>query len=40
MSLAIGLKKPAWTRLNESERQQGAEGKEKYRVIVSASVLF
>lgn len=40
MSLAIGVKKPAWTRLNESSRQQGAEGKEKYRLIVSGSVLF
>lgn len=40
MSLAIGIKKPLWTRLNESRLQQGAEGKEKYRLIVSASMLF
>lgn len=40
MSFAIGFKKPAWTRLNESDLQQGAEGKEKYRLIVSASMLF
>lgn len=40
MSLAVGVKKAAWTRLNESSRQQGAEGKEKYRLIVSGSVLF
>jgi hypothetical protein len=40
MSLAIGLKKAAWTKLNESDQQQGAEGKEKYRLIVSASILF
>ena len=40
MSFAIGLKKPVWTRLNESTEQQGAEGKEKYRLIFSASVLF
>lgn len=40
MSFAIGIKKPAWTRLNESGQQQGAEGKEKYRLILSASVLF
>jgi hypothetical protein len=40
LSLAIGVKKPAWTNLNESGRQQGAEGKEKYRLILSASLLF
>lgn len=40
MSLAIGIKKPTWTRLNESSQQQGAEGKEKYRLIVSGSMLF
>lgn len=40
MSFAIGLKKPVWTRLNEAEQQQGAEGKEKYRLLFSASYLF
>jgi hypothetical protein len=40
MSFALGVKTPIWTRLNESDQQQGAEGKEKYRVIFSASVLF
>ncbi len=40
MSFALGLKKPVWTRLNESNLQQGSEGKEKYRVIFSASLLF
>lgn len=40
MSFAIGLKKPVWTSLNESSLQQGAEGKEKYRLIVSGSMLF
>jgi hypothetical protein len=39
-SYAIGFKKAAWTRLNESDQQQGAEGKEKYRLIVSGSMLF
>ncbi len=39
-SFALGLKKPVWTRLNEADQQQGAEGKEKYRLIFSASVLF
>lgn len=40
MSFALGVKKPVWTRLNESEQQQGAEGKEKFRVVFSASLLF
>lgn len=39
-SFALGLKKPVWTRLNESDQQQGAEGKEKFRVVFSASLLF
>ena len=40
MSFALGVKKPVWTNLNESGQQQGAEGKEKYRLIFSASLLF
>ena len=40
MSFALGVKKPIWTKLNESDQQQGAEGKEKYRVVFSASMLF
>jgi hypothetical protein len=40
MSFAFGIKKPAWTRLNESDQQQGSEGKEKYRLVVSSSILF
>ncbi len=39
-SLALGIKKAVWTRLNESSEQQGAEGKEKYRIVFSASYLF
>lgn len=39
-SFALGLKKPVWTRLNESSQQQGAEGKEKYRLVFSASMMF
>lgn len=39
-SFALGLKKPVWTRLNESAQQQGAEGKEKHRIVFSASFLF
>jgi hypothetical protein len=40
MSFAFGYKKAAWTNLNESSQQQGSEGKEKYRLIFSGSVLF
>lgn len=40
MSFAFGVKKPVWTKLNESSQQQGAEGKEKYRLIFSASMTF
>ncbi|NWG32018.1 MAG: transporter [Rhodocyclaceae bacterium] len=40
MSFACGIKKAVWTKLNESAAQQGAEGKEKYRLIFSVSTLF
>jgi len=40
LSIAVGIKKPVWTQLNEPNQQQGAEGKEKYRLILSASMLF
>ena len=40
MSVAIGIKKPVWTKLNEEHQQQGAEGKEKVRLITSGSILF
>ncbi|MDR1967158.1 MAG: transporter [Burkholderiaceae bacterium] len=39
-SFAIGVKKAAWTHLNEGALQQGTEGKEKFRLIVSFSVLL
>ncbi|OMG53113.1 hypothetical protein BJN45_12840 [Azonexus hydrophilus] len=39
-SFALGVKKPVWTDLNESSTQQGAEGKEKYRLVFSASLMF
>ncbi len=39
-SLGLGVKVPAWTDLNEEDEQQGAEGKEAYRAIVSFSVLL
>jgi len=40
LSVALGLKKPIATRLNESSQQQGSEGKEKYRLIFSLSASF
>jgi hypothetical protein len=41
MSFALGFKKPVSARLNEvTAQQQGAEGKEKYRMVFSASYLF
>ena len=40
VSFALGVKLPAWTDLNEDDEQQGAEGKENYRVILSMSALF
>lgn len=39
-SFAFGIKRPISTRLNEEDQQQGAEGKEDYRLIFSASALF
>lgn len=39
-SFAAGLKKAVWAKLNESADQQGAEGKEKYRLIFSVSMMF
>jgi hypothetical protein len=39
-SFALGVKVPAWTDLNEEDQQQGAEGKEKYRLIATFSALF
>lgn len=40
MSFALGVKKPVWTELNESAAQQGAEGRENWRLIFSAALLF
>ncbi len=40
MSLGLALKKPIWTDLNEENLQQGAEGREKYRLIATFSTLF
>jgi len=40
MSFALGVKLPVVQNLNEEDQQQGAEGKERYRVIFSVSALF
>lgn len=40
ISIAAGIKKAVWTRLNEQGQQQGAEGREHNRVILTFSVLF
>jgi hypothetical protein len=40
VSIAAGVKLPVWTKLNEDAEQQGAEGKENYRAIVTLSVLL
>ena len=40
MSMALALKKPVWTELNESSLQQGSEGKEDYRFVATFSALF
>ncbi len=40
ISFAFGAKFPVWTRLNEEKEQQGAEGKEKVRIIFTFSTLF
>lgn len=40
LSLGLGVKVPVWTRLNEESEQQGAEGKEDFRLILTASMLF
>jgi hypothetical protein len=39
-SLAVGVKLPSWTDLNEEKLQQGAEGKENYRFLMTFSSLF
>ena len=39
-SVGLGVKLPVATNLNESSDQQGAEGKESYRIIFTLSTLF
>ena len=42
MSVALALKKPVWTHLNEpaGSPQQGSEGTEKYRFVATFSAMF
>lgn len=40
MSLGLAIKRPVWTDLNEEPAQQGAEGKERYRLIATFSLMF
>lgn len=40
LSLAMGIKKALWKKLNEQAQQQGAEGQENYRLVLNASLLF
>ncbi len=40
LSLGLAVKRPIWTDLNEEPDQQGAEGKERYRAILTFSALF
>lgn len=40
VSLGVGYKIPVWKDLNEQDAQQGGEGTEDYRLIVSFSALF
>jgi hypothetical protein len=40
VSLALGVKVPVSAQLNEEDQQQGAEGGERYRLELTASVLF
>ena len=39
-SLGLGWKTPVWTDLNEDELQQGAEGKETGRLVMTWSTIF
>jgi len=39
-SVAVGVKLPSWTNLNEENLQQGSEGKENHRLLFTFSTLF
>jgi hypothetical protein len=40
LSVGLAVKRPVWKDLNEEDEQQGAEGKEQYRLIATFSALF
>lgn len=40
VSVALGVKVPVWTHLNEENEQQGGEGTEDYRLLLTFSMLF
>jgi hypothetical protein len=40
LSFALGVKLPVGAHLNEEDQQQGAEGTERFRLELTASVLF
>jgi hypothetical protein len=40
LTFGFGVKVPVWKDLNEQGLQQGAEGTENYRLIVTFSALF
>jgi hypothetical protein len=40
LSIGIGYKKPVWKNLNEENVQQGGEGKELQRIIITISTIF
>jgi hypothetical protein len=40
VSVAFGVKLPIWTDLNEENEQQGGEGTEDYRLLLTLSTLF
>ncbi len=40
LSLGVGVKVPVWKKLNREQEQQGSEGKERYRLILTLSTLF
>jgi len=40
MSVGFGVKVPVWSALNEESEQQGGEGTEDYRLILTISMLL
>jgi hypothetical protein len=40
LSIGLGYKTIAWKDLNEEDEQQGGEGTERYRLLLTVSALF